>query len=112
LYIFEGSFFQQLGVGMYINNFSMQAFGFQFECNLQFSFGLQWFLFSVCECSQYSIRSGVSLRHTIFVDRYGMDKALKLHVLGSSQVACHPLCSHMLAHRIVGVKKNHFGFIF
>jgi hypothetical protein len=112
LYIFEGSVFQQLGVGMYINKFSMQAFGFQFECNLQFAFGLQWFLFSVCECSQFSIRSGGALRHTGFVDRDGMDKALELHVLGSSQGACHPLWSQMLAHRIVGVKKNHFGFVF
>jgi hypothetical protein len=38
-------FFQQLGVGMYINKFSMQVFGFQCECNLQFAFGLQWFFF-------------------------------------------------------------------
>jgi hypothetical protein len=30
-----------LEIGMYINNLSMQAFGFQFESNLQFAFGLQ-----------------------------------------------------------------------
>jgi hypothetical protein len=30
-----------------------------------------------------------------------MDKALELHVLGSSQGACHPLWSQMLSHKVV-----------
>jgi hypothetical protein len=79
---------------------------FSLNATFKFAFGLQWFLFSVCECSQFSIRSGGALRHTGFVDRDGMDKALELHVLGSSQGACHPLWSQMLTHKIDHVKED------
>jgi hypothetical protein len=66
---------------MYINKLAIQAFGFQFECNLQFAFGLQCELcFQQCVfrilISYKNLEGGEGLR-------IPMDKALELHVLGA-----------------------------
>jgi hypothetical protein len=62
---------------MYINKLKLWAGGFQFLV-----------------CSRSTIMTPSP-----------MDKALELHVLGSSQGACHPLWSQMLTHKIVWVKQ-------